>query len=110
MKRAAALVVLALSLAASPLAVTTGGGTEKTGPGTWALYTPSEVPWRDGPESLPAGADRKSTRLNSSHRTISYAVFCLKKKTQRRLYCRRHGRRAGHPAGPRPHHAPGGVA
>src|SRR5207248_10219876 len=25
--------------------------------------------------------DRKSTRLNSSHRTISYAVFCLKKKT-----------------------------
>src|SRR5207248_8785606 len=27
-----------------------------------------------------AGGDRKSTRLNSSHRTISYAVFCLKKK------------------------------
>src|SRR5207248_9099899 len=26
------------------------------------------------------GGDRKSTRLNSSHRTISYAVFCLKKK------------------------------
>src|SRR5437867_8814984 len=26
--------------------------------------------------------DRKSTRLNSSHRTISYAVFCLKKKTK----------------------------
>src|SRR5207248_10588770 len=26
--------------------------------------------------------DRKSTRLNSSHRTISYAVFCLKKKTE----------------------------
>ena len=25
--------------------------------------------------------DRKSTCLNSSHRTISYAVFCLKKKT-----------------------------
>src|SRR5437867_8416103 len=25
--------------------------------------------------------DRKSTRLNSSHRTISYAVFCMKKKT-----------------------------
>src|SRR5690349_22551216 len=29
-----------------------------------------------------AGADRKSTRLNSSHVEISYAVFCLKKKTQ----------------------------
>src|SRR5437879_12104283 len=27
-----------------------------------------------------AGPDRKSTRLNSSHRCISYAVFCLKKK------------------------------
>src|SRR5436189_3011196 len=27
-----------------------------------------------------AGRDRKSTRLNSSHRCISYAVFCLKKK------------------------------
>src|SRR5437762_9826545 len=26
------------------------------------------------------GEDRKSTRLNSSHRCISYAVFCLKKK------------------------------
>src|SRR5690242_21631250 len=26
------------------------------------------------------GADRKSTRLNSSHMSISYAVFCLKKK------------------------------
>src|SRR5207248_11231060 len=29
----------------------------------------------------PSGLDRKSTRLNSSHRTISYAVFCLKKKS-----------------------------
>src|SRR5437879_10440433 len=28
----------------------------------------------------PAAGDRKSTRLNSSHRCISYAVFCLKKK------------------------------
>src|SRR5437762_4273245 len=28
----------------------------------------------------PAKGDRKSTRLNSSHRCISYAVFCLKKK------------------------------
>src|SRR5437588_1545474 len=27
------------------------------------------------------GGDRKSTRLNSSHTVISYAVFCLKKKT-----------------------------
>src|SRR5437764_9199647 len=33
------------------------------------------------PRRLPVrGVDRKSTRLNSSHRCISYAVFCLKKK------------------------------
>src|SRR5690242_15814725 len=31
-------------------------------------------------ESHPAELDRKSTRLNSSHMSISYAVFCLKKK------------------------------
>src|SRR5688572_31117371 len=31
---------------------------------------------------LAALLDRKSTRLNSSHSQISYAVFCLKKKTQ----------------------------
>src|SRR2546430_10297456 len=30
------------------------------------------------------GEDRKSTRLNSSHRQISYAVFCLEKKKARR--------------------------
>src|SRR6266480_3662684 len=29
------------------------------------------------------GADRKSTRLNSSHMSISYAVFCLKKKKKK---------------------------
>src|SRR2546426_10844214 len=35
---------------------------------------------RDGWLSCGASSDRKSTRLNSSHRVISYAVFCLKKK------------------------------
>src|SRR3712207_8231435 len=34
---------------------------------------------RDG-DQRPRLADRKSTRLNSSHANISYAVFCLKKK------------------------------
>src|SRR5256885_5497826 len=51
------------------------------------------IPWEDLPQSLGYGsgmtcwrrlrdwnADRKSTRLNSSHLVISYAVFCLKKK------------------------------
>src|SRR3712207_7243421 len=32
------------------------------------------------PRKIPASTDRKSTRLNSSHANISYAVFCLKKK------------------------------
>src|SRR2546422_6708755 len=31
--------------------------------------------------------DRKSTRLNSSHGYISYAVFCLKKKNKSNIYC-----------------------
>src|SRR3712207_7380808 len=34
----------------------------------------------DYEEEAEAQADRKSTRLNSSHANISYAVFCLKKK------------------------------
>src|SRR3712207_7300371 len=44
--------------------------------------------------TIPAGAtihyissqDRKSTRLNSSHANISYAVFCLKKKKKKQKY------------------------
>src|SRR3712207_6876597 len=47
---------------------------------------------RTGPAVVPGDeddvgvrlADRKSTRLNSSHANISYAVFCLKKKTSTR--------------------------
>src|SRR5207244_10088067 len=35
---------------------------------------------RSGVTSVGDGQDRKSTRLNSSHQIISYAVFCLKKK------------------------------
>src|SRR5437762_11973065 len=35
---------------------------------------------RDDELAAEASGDRKSTRLNSSHRCISYAVFCLKKK------------------------------
>src|SRR2546430_7218099 len=37
-------------------------------------------PARASNRSHPRAADRKSTRLNSSHSQISYAVFCLKKK------------------------------
>src|SRR5438876_5714832 len=40
---------------------------------TWCEGCKEEIPW--------FMEDRKSTRLNSSHPSISYAVFCLKKKT-----------------------------
>src|SRR2546426_8595241 len=42
---------------------------------------PTEV----DPARVPPGQDRKSTRLNSSHLVISYAVFCLKKKKKTNL-------------------------
>src|SRR2546430_11304054 len=38
-----------------------------------------------GDQPHTGGQDRKSTRLNSSHSQISYAVFCLKKKTNEQL-------------------------
>src|SRR5207249_5521272 len=38
----------------------------------------------------PKDGDRKSTRLNSSHVSISYAVFCLKKKKKRKKKTRNH--------------------
>src|SRR3712207_8273521 len=51
----------------------------KAGPGAW-LYGPREIPH----------GDRKSTRLNSSHANISYAVFCLKKKISHLLLENKH--------------------
>src|SRR5207244_7729251 len=46
----------------------------------------------DEPDSQRQAEDRKSTRLNSSHQIISYAVFCLKKKSA----CEGVVRRAAH--------------
>src|SRR5690606_41495483 len=40
---------------------------------------------RDAVRPAAPHPDRKSTRLNSSHVKISYAVFCLKKKTQKQM-------------------------
>src|SRR5947208_9139160 len=57
---------------------------------TWRALEPGTAPplqrlravraLRDA--GINAGVDRKSTRLNSSHQIISYAVFCLKKKKE----------------------------
>src|SRR3712207_7852094 len=54
------------------------------GPKKWtnALGYGREEGWVPNPDQLRLHADRKSTRLNSSHANISYAVFCLKKKKQ----------------------------
>src|SRR3712207_7657731 len=43
--------------------------------------------WLAGWVFLTAVLDRKSTRLNSSHANISYAVFCLKKKKKKESTC-----------------------
>src|SRR5688500_20174522 len=45
-----------------------------------ALISLSDAARFRRPYAADPGADRKSTRLNSSHLVISYAVFCLKKK------------------------------
>src|SRR3712207_7270574 len=57
-----------------------------TGRARWTVLSrpyPGEVGQR-GPQVEPR-QDRKSTRLNSSHANISYAVFCLKKKNNKKL-------------------------
>src|SRR5690348_18062567 len=65
----------------SPAGTIAGAGTAAGAAGCWFCCSP-------------AGRDRKSTRLNSSHPSISYAVFCLKKKNntdkQRLAYKRMH--------------------
>src|SRR3712207_6992765 len=44
------------------------------------LYVSAALGWVSGQLGFELLRDRKSTRLNSSHANISYAVFCLKKK------------------------------
>src|SRR5258708_18920730 len=48
-----------------------------------------------GSDDLTAKVDRKSTRLNSSHQIISYAVFCLKKKKKKEVPTLHYRRRGG---------------
>src|SRR5690606_41276982 len=57
------------------------GSPPRRAPGVGALR-----PAAGGEEPTPGARDRKSTRLNSSHVKISYAVFCLKKKKTIRAY------------------------
>src|SRR5215467_15912038 len=48
-------------------------------------YPPPGSARRGNLPGTPSPGDRKSTRLNSSHLVISYAVFCLKKKKKYKL-------------------------
>src|SRR5437762_7825144 len=98
--RAFALARAGVVLASSPSAVSEGSAAQAPGADAW--HTVRQLPTSTSTRHLgcvlreaqpPARAlslvaaelarrlaDRKSTRLNSSHRCISYAVFCLKKK------------------------------
>src|SRR3712207_6885063 len=55
-----------------------GSFAERGGP--WPVHCVRDTPGAQLHPALDAQSDRKSTRLNSSHANISYAVFCLKKK------------------------------
>src|SRR5207244_11007635 len=65
---------ISVQLAARPVAVLHVGSTMIRSPGAAASIAACIEP-----------EDRKSTRLNSSHQIISYAVFCLKKKKKIRI-------------------------
>src|SRR5437867_485189 len=68
--------LMSMNMTAAAPSVTAAVTPNKVGSGV-VLMNPA-----DQPASL--FPDRKSTRLNSSHRTISYAVFCLKKKKKKK--------------------------
>src|SRR3712207_7710717 len=74
-----------LGLGALAAPVVAGGGRDRPVPRQLlhgrGVRTVPEL--RDEGAAQVVGRDRKSTRLNSSHANISYAVFCLKKKTSR---------------------------
>src|SRR5438034_6198445 len=65
------------------LPISTGGAGAGAGRSVQAPAPRGGRPWR---------RDRKSTRLNSSHTVMSYAVFCLKKKKVTIPACRNGGR------------------
>src|SRR2546430_6284214 len=70
---------------ASLLALAAGCARPQPSPLTPGTEPELRVGLAVGAPSVTLGGDRKSTRLNSSHSQISYAVFCLKKKNTKRI-------------------------
>src|SRR5205807_3798176 len=70
------LATIPLGIRASASAFTSGTTSGTSGSMRQALELSTTI----APARAAIGLDRKSTRLNSSHLVISYAVFCLKKK------------------------------
>src|SRR5690606_40848124 len=80
-----ALILLAAAMAAdatAPVALAASGSSAKVPAGASAVA--DDLPPADPAQFARCLGDRKSTRLNSSHVKISYAVFCLKKKKKKR--------------------------
>src|SRR5438034_3617154 len=68
------------SATASSTTVSGSSQVKNRGPMAQVILTPLTA------SAVGGGRDRKSTRLNSSHTVISYAVFCLKKKKKDNLH------------------------
>src|SRR5438874_10586122 len=75
----------AVCTAATPVSARGPGRARATAPCPHSPGAPSARPGARGDEATRRRQDRKSTRLNSSHVEISYAVFCLKKKNKNKL-------------------------
>src|SRR5256886_10939409 len=75
--RAPCSSAISIEPSVDPLSATT---TSPLSPASWSAFLALSTQYASEFASLRHGIDRKSTRLNSSHSQISYAVFCLKKK------------------------------
>src|SRR3712207_7048032 len=71
--------------AAAGVAAAPAGPAGRRGAGRGAGRRPARHPVVGALGRAGVAGDRKSTRLNSSHANISYAVFCLKKKRKNKL-------------------------